>query len=414
MKIVFLTTSSLDSPYGQGRCLPFARQLAAAGNEVHIVALHHDLTRDTPKYYLDGNVHVHYAGQMHVRKRGDDTIYFDFMRLLWIVLTGGIGLTTAALRLKADVYHIGKPHIQNSLAGLIAARLLRRILVLDYDDFEAEINRFANSWQRRIAAWLEDNVPVMVDGVTYHTTFLGDRLRTLHISPQRLLKLPTCVDSQRFAPSDNHALSEWRQRLDLGDAWVISYIGTLSLTNHPVDLLLAALTELVQNGENVLLLIAGGGPDKKQLEAFAAQLGISERCRFAGRVPAAAIPDLLRLSAISTDPVEDNAVARARWPLKIVESMVTGVPVVTADVGDRREMLGDGHAGLLVTPGDAHALAVVIGQLIHDPQQMARLQAGCAVQIKQYDAGAQTARLIHFYERLRRRDQPAPHSEIDN
>jgi glycosyltransferase involved in cell wall biosynthesis len=200
----------------------------------------------------------------------------------------------------------------------------------------------------------------------------------------------------------------------VGDAWVISYIGTLSLTNHPVDLLLSAFAELVRDGENVLLLIVGGGPDKRRLETLAGQLGVSDRCRFTGRFPAMEIPDLLRLSAISTDPVEDDAVARARWPLKIVESMAAGVPVVTAAVGDRGEMLGDGRAGVLVAPGDAHALAAAIRRLIHDPAQMARLRAGCAVQIEQYDAGVQAARLMHFYERLRKPNRPAPHSGIGN
>ena len=42
MRIVFLLTTSLESPYAGGRCWPFARELARRGHDVHLVALHHD------------------------------------------------------------------------------------------------------------------------------------------------------------------------------------------------------------------------------------------------------------------------------------------------------------------------------------------------------------------------------------
>ncbi|MEZ4619507.1 MAG: hypothetical protein R2867_28940 [Caldilineaceae bacterium] len=57
---------------------------------------------------------VAYVGQMHVRKVGDQTIYFGPLRLLWVILTGFLGLLRAALQLRADIYHIGKPHLQTA------------------------------------------------------------------------------------------------------------------------------------------------------------------------------------------------------------------------------------------------------------------------------------------------------------
>jgi glycosyltransferase involved in cell wall biosynthesis len=58
--------------------------------------------------------------------------------------------------------------------------------------------------------------------------------------------------------------------------------------------------------------------------------------------------------------------ARARSPLKVFESFAVGTPVVTGDVGDRRNILGDGEAGMLVNPGDAHALAKGIVTVLRD------------------------------------------------
>jgi len=64
-------------------------------------------------------------------------------------------------------------------------------------------------------------------------------------------------------------------------------------------------------------------------------------------------------------------VARARSPLKIVESLASGVPVVTGDVGDRREMLG--AAGLIVAPGDARALAEGLELLLSNRAEQRRM-----------------------------------------
>ncbi len=69
---------------------------------------------------------------------------------------------------------------------------------------------------------------------------------------------------------------------------------------------------------------------------------------------------------VSVEPVYDDLAARARSPLKILESLAVGTPVVAGDVGDRREMLYDGQAGLLVKPGDSDALATGILALLQD------------------------------------------------
>jgi glycosyltransferase involved in cell wall biosynthesis len=53
--------------------------------------------------------------------------------------------------------------------------------------------------------------------------------------------------------------------------------------------------------------------------------------------------------------------------LKLFEAMAIGVPVVTADVGDRREHLGGGQAGLIVRPGSSEALAEGLLTLLSDP-----------------------------------------------
>lgn len=399
MRIAFILTSSLGSPYGRGRCFPLARQMASMGHDVHIITLHHDLRATVDRHTQEHGVSVHYAGQMHVRKVGDTSLYFGAARLARVVATGAMGLLSQAAKVDADVYHIGKPHPQNGAAGLFAARLLRkRRLFLDCDDLEVEINRFGGAWQRRSMAWLENSLPRRVDAVTVHSRFLESRIAALGIPSQRIHRLPSAVDPERFQPIDLAATDSWRQRLELEGRHVIVYLGTMTLRTHPIDLLLEAFAPVVSQVPQAALLLVGGGGDLNGVKELASRLGISQHCRFTGRVEPDDVPAVLSLAKASVDPVRDDLVARARWPLKIVESLAAGVPVVTGDAGDRAEMLGYGAAGLIVPPGDAEALAGGLISLLTDTELQDRLAAGCAEQASRYEAGEVTRQLLDFYQ----------------
>lgn len=398
MRVVFVLTTSLESPYGLGRCFPLARELARLGHDVHIVALHHNFQELGQRFFVEDHVHVHYVGQMHVLKHGDTTEYFTSLTLARLVVIAAIKLAYVAGQLKADVYHLGKPHPQNAVAGLWAARLMRkRRLFLDCDDYEAQANRFGGKWQQRGVTWLENSLPRIVDGITVNTNFLRTHYRQLGIN-HKMLHLPNGVDATRFCGFDPTAVAIWRQQLELIGKRVILYVGSIALTNHSLDLLLQAFAHLAGQLPEAVLVIAGGGADLPKLKALAEQLGIAQQCRFLGRIPADKVVTLFQLADVSVDPVYDDAVAQARWPLKIMESLACGVPVVTGDVGDRRKMLGENYAGLLVKPGNAHALAEGLLRVLSDDDLKSQLKTGCAMQAELYSFVDLARQLADFYQ----------------
>ena len=398
MRIVFISSVSLDSPSALGRWFPWACQIASLGHQVHIVALHHQFDAAWASHFRRDDVWIHYVGQMHTRKTGSATHYFSTAKLIQVVITGAIGLAWQASKLRADIYHICKPHPQNSFAGILAARFLnQRCLFLDCDDFEAGINRFSSNWQQQVIARLEEGLPHWVDGVTVHTRFLQARVRKLGISSVRILRVPSGIDRQRFENVSPDSVKCWRARLELDHQCVVAFIGTMALVSHPVDLLLEAFAKLSAKIQEVILLLVGGGPDLEKLQKVARHLEIADRCRFVGRVAPDEIPALLRLADVSVDPVYDDEVAQARWPVKIMENLVMGVPTVTGDVGDRKEMLGDGRAGLLVSPGDPRALADALERVLKDRGLRQRLADGCQAQVTKYDLEDIVPRLLKFY-----------------
>ena len=155
---------------------------------------------------------------------------------------------------------------------------------------------------------------------------------------------------------------------------IVLYMGSMSLASHAVDLLLESFACVMKAEPLAVLLLVGGGEDYETLRNFASALGLAGAVRFVGRVSPEQVPVYYQLADISVDPVRDTFAERARSPLKLFESWESGVPFVTADVGDRRRILGLPQAGGLAVPGDKSSLAEVILSLLVDKAKCQHLQ----------------------------------------
>jgi len=382
MRIVFLCTSGLDYPSPRGRWLPLARYLAQAGHEPHMLMLHPTFDRLRRRRFVIEGVHCAYVGQMHVYGLPGERRHFSASELAAVSLRGALALALATVRLRPDVIHVAKPQPINGLAGVLAARS-GGALYVDCDDYEAGANRFGGAWQQRVVAWWEDQLPRMARGVSVNTRFLYNRLHRLGIPERRLRYVPNGVDIERCMPCDVRRVRALRAALGLTDNPTAVYLGAISSVAHGVHLLIDAWTLLRERMPSARLVIIGDGDDRPALMTYARMRGLQQTVIWAGRVPAEAAPAWLAVGDCSVDPVDDTPAAAARSPLKIVESMAAGVPVVTGDVGDRRDMLGC-DAGLIVSPGDPHTLADGIETLLSDPAQRACLARGARARAERY------------------------------
>jgi glycosyltransferase involved in cell wall biosynthesis len=125
---------------------------------------------------------------------------------------------------------------------------------------------------------------------------------------------------------------------------------------YPKDFptLLAAAERL--GDRRFTLEIVGDGPERPDLERR-----LPARVTLAGGrddVPALlARADVFVLSSRSEG-----------LPVSVIEAMAAGLPVVASAVGGVPELVVDGETGLLVTPGDADALASALARLVDDPE----------------------------------------------
>jgi glycosyltransferase involved in cell wall biosynthesis len=139
---------------------------------------------------------------------------------------------------------------------------------------------------------------------------------------------------------------------------------------------------------DVSLLLAGEGPYRERLEAYARSLPLDGRARFLGPQPRQTVFELLRAA--------DAALLSSSWenfPHMVVEALAVGTPVISTDAGGVTEILRDDENGLLVPMGDAEALAAAIRRYFDDPELAERLRAAGPASVARFAPDAIYARL---------------------
>jgi glycosyltransferase involved in cell wall biosynthesis len=134
------------------------------------------------------------------------------------------------------------------------------------------------------------------------------------------------------------------------------FIGELRMLKG-VDVLIAAIRQLAQQGRKVTAAIVGDGPDRAQFQREVAKHGLGEQVQFVGAKPARQAFSLGRLLIVPS---------RAEsLPYIVLEAAAAGVPMIASQVGGIPEIFGP-DAGSLVAPGSPEVLAQAISQATQD------------------------------------------------
>lgn len=131
-------------------------------------------------------------------------------------------------------------------------------------------------------------------------------------------------------------------------------------------ILLQALSLLCGEIPKIRLICLGTGTLKEELTKIARELDLESIVRFVGFQ--SNVADWLAAADIGVLPSFYEGL-----PLTAVETLAAGVPLVATAVDGTPEVVIDGRTGLLVPPGDPHAMAAAIGRLVREPELRSRL-----------------------------------------
>lgn len=193
------------------------------------------------------------------------------------------------------------------------------------------------------------------------------------IPSAKVTVIPNAVDVGAFqlAQAPDPAL---QQRWGLQGRTVIGFIGSF-YAYEGLDLLVRALPALVQARPDVCLLLVGGGPQDANLKALVAELGLTDRVVFTGRVPHHEVNRYYDLINVLAYPRHSMRLTELVTPLKPLEAMAQGHLFVASDVGGHQELVQHGQTGILFKADSAEALTQALLDLLNKPARWPALRA---------------------------------------
>jgi glycosyltransferase involved in cell wall biosynthesis len=282
-----------------------------------------------------------------------------------------------------DVVHVFKPVGYSGLAGF-ALSGLRVPWVLDVDDWEgpggwADVNPYSPA-QKLSLALMEALLPRLAGAVTAASRTLEARTWDMGLPRRRVFYLPNGVSHSKYAnwhPVPKAHLYP-HESIDEHRPTLLLYS---RLAEFPWRWPLEVLARVRRGHPDARLLVVGGGffGEEMKLQDEAAAMGMGESVTVLGRVPEDQLPAVLSAGDVALYPMEDTLLNRAKSPVKLLEVMLMGLPVVAHHVGQTPEFLG--NAGVLVEAGNVEAMSDAAAALLSDAERRGRLGEKARVRV---------------------------------
>jgi len=180
-------------------------------------------------------------------------------------------------------------------------------------------------------------------------------------------------------PPDNPYMDKFQNKV------VITYAGRI-LKEKGIGLLLGAFQDICNKYENVVLVVAGDGPQLPQLEAKYKQ---NPRIIFKGKLGYKNLMQLLGRTDIFCHP----SMYPEGLPTAILEAGIMKTAVIATDRGGTKEVISDERYGIIVNESEDD-LKRALEDLLAHPSQVEELKENLYMRVKQSFIWEVTARKV--------------------
>ena len=238
------------------------------------------------------------------------------------------------------------------MCALLPRRLRAALVWAEWGPLPEEFGHAPASWLYRLAARRAAAIVAVSEGTSRSLVAAG-------IRPDKITVIPNALDPDEIA-FDPHAREFWRHKWGAtGDTFVIGVVARL----HRIKRNEVVIDALAHLPANVMLVVAGAGPEEEALRERAAPYG--DRVRFIP-TPRGYVHEILSacdVAVFAPAPTEGA-------PQAIAFGHLVGRPVVaTAQAGT--DEIEPGTGTIVSPPNDPHSLADVLRAYRDDPERLA-------------------------------------------
>lgn len=206
--------------------------------------------------------------------------------------------------------------------------------------------------------------------------------------------VPIGADLNVFSPGN----SSVREKYGIDPSeFLFSYVGSL----HPlrrIEVLIEGLKKVNRKKEAKLMLVGDGGTER--LKKYAEAAGIRDRVIFTGAIPYEDVPLYMRCCDVFLSYVPITPEFTIQPPLKTVEALACGIPVIATDTLGNRRFIHHGENGYL-SGDDVASLGNSMLELTENEALKKKLQKNARPSIAEYDWGnIVRTRLLPVYKKL--------------
>jgi colanic acid biosynthesis glycosyl transferase WcaI len=326
-------------------------------------------------------------------------------------MTSSWPILSALLRWRPDVVFSVAPSL---MSAALSARIARRVGALSWlhlQDFEVDaafdLGLLRNRRMRAPMVAVERKILQSFDCVSTISPQMLDRLASKGVDKEKIREIRNWTDTTRIVPGSSR--TQFRKDLHLADSHFVGlYSGTMS-NKQGLELIVDAARDLNRSDSNIRFVMCGDGPHKATLQNLAAGL---TSIQFLGLQADEQFAELLKTADFHLIPQKAEA-ADLVLPSKLGGIFATGRPLVVMahpGTGLADEVAG---AGLVIPPGDMHALTAAIRTLADNPELRDSLGEGArAIALSRWDKGAILGRLkqtlTEFAEQRKTTMPPVP------
>jgi glycosyltransferase involved in cell wall biosynthesis len=195
--------------------------------------------------------------------------------------------------------------------------------------------------------------------------------------------VPIGVNCMRFANPDPCDIEELRNKYGIkSNQRILIYVGTLSGRN--LVILIRAFKKITEHHEGVRLFLVGEGEEKKKLHRLVERLDISDQVVFTGYLAYQLVSAFLELVQVAISPIPKNDIYNIQPPLKTLEYLASGLPIIATNTVANRIFIKNGINGILVSD-DEESIFRGMDRLLSDEKLCSSLSSNAKISAKSFD-----------------------------